>query len=139
MLGEAITSVQRVEQEEGIAITSGANSAFFGPALAWCRGAGFAELLEQMPISEGDLLLALNKTLDLGTQLREALRTGAPDDPQARRLAAKLDVGDRLLRRGIVAQSLSMVTSLPGAAQVGETQQPPASEAASTEAQQAQV
>jgi ATP-dependent RNA helicase HelY len=113
-LGAAIAGVQRIEQEEGIAVTTGANSAFFGPVLAWCRGAAFAELLEQMPISEGDLLLALNKTLDLGAQLREALRTGAPENAQARRLAAKLDVGDHLLRRGIVAQSLRLAAGVPG-------------------------
>ena len=112
-LGEAIGAVQRIEAQEELAITTGANSAFFGPVLAWCRGATFAELLELIPISEGDLLLTLNKALDLGTQLREALRAGAPDHAQARRLAAKLDVGDRLLRRGIVAQSLRLAAGLP--------------------------
>jgi ATP-dependent RNA helicase HelY len=112
-IGDALDRVRQAEAHAGIAITLGPNSTFYGPVLAWCRRATFAELLEKIPISEGDLLLTLNKALDLATQLREALRTGAPSDARARQLAAKLDVGDRLLRRGIVAQSLSLATALP--------------------------
>ncbi|HEX2033807.1 MAG TPA: DEAD/DEAH box helicase [Chloroflexota bacterium] len=112
-VGEALTTVQRAEAEAGLAITTGPNPDFYGPVLAWCRGTPFADLLERLPISEGDLLLALNKTLDLATQLREALRLGAPADLVARRIAAKLEVGDGLLRRGIVAQSLRLATGLP--------------------------
>jgi hypothetical protein len=98
-----------------MAVTGGPNPGFFGPVLAWCRGAIFGDLLERIPLSEGDLLLALNKTLDLATQLREALRLGAPNDLNARALAAKLEVGDGLLRRGIVAQSLRLATGAPAA------------------------
>jgi len=113
-LSEWIERVQAAEAQAGITITVGPNSAFYGPVLAWCRGATFAHLLDQMPISEGDLLLALNKTLDLAAQLREALRSHAPTNLNARGLVAKLEVGDRLLRRGIVAQSLKLATALPG-------------------------
>jgi ATP-dependent RNA helicase HelY len=112
-LGEAIDAVQEEEAKAGLAITTGPNPDFYGPVLAWGRGATFADLLDRIPIGEGDLLLALNKTLDLGTQVREALRVGAPDDRDARSLAAKLEVGDGLLRRGIVAQSLRLATSPP--------------------------
>jgi hypothetical protein len=120
-----------------VAITTGANRAFFGPVLAWCRGAAFADLLEKLPVSEGDLLLALNKTLDLAAQLREALRLGAPDNLAARALAAKLEVGDRLLRRGIVAQSLRLATGLPAALPPDRAAQPaaPASTGASSQVQ----
>ena len=69
--------------------------------------------VDRIPLSEGDLLLALNKTLDLAAQMREALRAGAPNEVNARSLAAKLEVGDGLLRRGIVAQSLRLATSQP--------------------------
>ena len=110
---EWIERVQAAEAQAGITITVGPNSEFYGPILAWCRGATFADLLDQMPISEGDLLLALNKTLDLAAQLREALRTGAPTNLNARGLVSKLEAGDHLLRRGIVAQSLKLATALP--------------------------
>ncbi len=129
-LGEALAAVQRAEAEAGLAITAGPNAGFYGPVLAWCRGATFASLLEQMPVSEGDLLMAMNKTLDLGSQLREALRAGAPHSSQARRLAPKLEVGDHLLRRGIVAQSLRLGTGLPAAPAVPAAAAPPERRAA---------
>ncbi|HEU5317241.1 MAG TPA: DEAD/DEAH box helicase, partial [Chloroflexota bacterium] len=110
-VGDALDRVRAAEQQAGLGITLGPNSAFYGPVLAWCRRATFAELLDKIPISEGDLLLALNKTLDLATQLRESLRTSPDSHP--RQLAAKLEVGDNLLRRGIVAQSLKLAIGLP--------------------------
>ncbi len=113
-IGEAINAVREEEARVALAITTGPNPGFFGPVLAWCRGAPFADLLDRLPVSEGDLLMALNKTLDLATQLREALRLGAPNDPGARAMVTKLEAGDRLLRRGIVAQSLRLATSSPG-------------------------
>jgi superfamily II RNA helicase len=123
----ATAAVQRAERRVGLAITTGFNPDFFGPVLSWCRGAPFAELREHVPISEGDLLLALNKTLDLATQVREALRAGAPNHLDARALAAKLEIGDRLLRRGIVAQSLRLATGVPpGAAESKDTDAAPA-------------
>jgi ATP-dependent RNA helicase HelY len=113
-LGEWQERVQHAEAQADLTITTGPNPDFFGPVLAWCRGATFADLLDRIPISEGDMLLTLNKTMDLATQLREALRSGAKTNLNARQLAAKLEVGDRLLRRGIVAQSLRLATALPG-------------------------
>ncbi|MDQ3700071.1 MAG: hypothetical protein M3442_04015, partial [Chloroflexota bacterium] len=112
-MGEVISTVRDEEARAEITITTGPNPSFSGPVLAWCRGAPFADLLDRLPVSEGDLLMALNKTLDLATQLREALRLGAPNDTNARALMAKLEAGDRLLRRGIVAQSLRLATSTP--------------------------
>ncbi len=112
-IGQALALVQREERERELAITTGPSPGFYGPILAWCRGATFAELLETIAVGEGDLLMTMNKTLDLATQLREALRAGAPNRVEARTLAAKLEVGDRLLRRGIVAQSLRLATALP--------------------------
>ena len=104
LVGESIAAIQAEESRAGLALTTGPNPGFHGPVLAWCRSATFAELLDRIPLSEGDLLLALNKTLDLAAQMREALRAGAPNEVNARSLAAKLEVGDGLLRRGIVAQ-----------------------------------
>lgn len=114
-VGNELNSVQLAEEQAGLVITTGPNPIFYGPVLSWCRRAAFNELLERIPISEGDLLLTLNKTLDLATQIREALRKGAPHNVQMRALASKFEVGDRLLRRGIVAQSLRLATALPEA------------------------
>ncbi|MBI3972043.1 MAG: DEAD/DEAH box helicase [Chloroflexi bacterium] len=113
LAGETLRVVQRAEAEADLAITTGPSPSFYGPVLAWCRGAMFAELLDNIALSEGDLLLTLNKTLDLATQIREALRTGAPESAVSRRLAPKLEVGDSLLRRGIVAQNLRLATNPP--------------------------
>lgn len=113
---DALSAVQQAEAAADLAITTGPNQSFYGSVLAWCRGAAFADLLETLPVNEGDLLLALNKTLDLATQLREALRHGTPDNHPGRALAVKLEAGDRLLRRGIVAQSLRLATAQPTSA-----------------------
>ena len=126
LVGEAIAAIQAEESRAGLALTTGPNPGFHGPVLAWCRSATFAELLDRIPLSEGDLLLALNKTLDLAAQVREALRAGAPNEINARSLAAKLEVGDGLLRRGIVAQSLRLATSQPGGELEPATPPPPA-------------
>lgn len=112
-IGETVERIQSAETQAGISITTGPNPGLYGPVLAWCRRATFAELLDKVAISEGDLLLLLNKTLDLAAQLREALRTGAPHNLNARSLATKLESGDRLVRRGIVAQNLKLATALP--------------------------
>jgi ATP-dependent RNA helicase HelY len=119
-VGRKLETVRFAEAQAGLSITTGLSQTFYGPVLAWCRRATFGELLEKMPMSEGDLLLTLNKTLDLATQVREALRHGAPESGQARGLAAKLEVGDRLLRRGIVAQNLRLATALPGTSSLPE-------------------
>jgi hypothetical protein len=137
-LDELGAEMVQAEQRVGLTITSGLNRSFHGVLTAWCRGETFGELLESVGVSEGDLLLTMNKTLDLASQMREALRSlgdvpgsgdlaadgapGARPGGRVRRgsavvdvsLAGRLEAGDRLVRRGLVAQSLKMIVNSPG-------------------------
>lgn len=137
-LDELGAEMVQAEQRVSLTITSGLNRSFYGVLTAWCRGEPFGELLDSVGVSEGDLLLTMNKTLDLASQVREALRSltevsGAGEDGadgggetrrgrRARRgngvvdesLVGRLETGDRLVRRGLVAQSLKMIVNTPG-------------------------
>jgi ATP-dependent RNA helicase HelY len=90
------------ERGEGLAISEGHNPNFYGAARAWCRGATMAEIGEQIELSEGDLVLTFNKTIDLMRQVREMLADVLPDHP----LRHRLQQAELLLRRDIVEQSL---------------------------------
>ncbi|MDP8909564.1 MAG: DEAD/DEAH box helicase [Chloroflexota bacterium] len=92
------------ERDHGIFISEGHNPSFYGAALAWCRGRSMVEIGEQIELSEGDLVLTFNKTIDLMRQVREMLADVQPDHP----LRDKLSQAERRLRRGIVEQSLSL-------------------------------
>lgn len=137
-LDELGAEMVQAEQHVGLTITSGLNRSFHGVLTAWCRGETFGELLDSVGVSEGDLLLTMNKTLDLASQMREALRSlteapgsagvaadGGSEPPPGRRarrssavvddsLVGRLESGDRLVRRGLVAQSLKMIVNTPG-------------------------
>ncbi len=90
------------ERAEGLVISEGHNASFYGAAHAWCRGATMAEIGEAIELSEGDLVLTFNKTIDLLRQVREMLTDVSPEHPLRRTLGD----AERLLRRGIVEQSL---------------------------------
>lgn len=59
---------------------------------------------EAIELSEGDLVMTFNKTIDLMRQLREMLINVDPEHP----LIDKFREAERLVRRGIVEQSLSL-------------------------------
>jgi ATP-dependent RNA helicase HelY len=86
------------ERRQDLTLTRGYNPSFDGAARAWCKGATIADLLDQMQMSEGDLVMTFNKTLDVMRQVREMLQRHDPDNP-ARTL---LWEADRLMRRGVV-------------------------------------
>lgn len=92
------------ERDHRLFISEGHNPTFYGAARAWCRGATMAEIEEQIELSEGDLVLTFNKTIDLMRQVREMLADVMPDHP----LRESLHDAEKLLRRGIVEQSLSI-------------------------------
>ncbi|CAA9558343.1 MAG: FIG005666: putative helicase [uncultured Thermomicrobiales bacterium] len=92
------------ERDHGLFISEGHNQAFYGAARAWCRGATMAEIGESLELSEGDLVMTFNKTIDLMRQVREMLADAMPDHP----LRESLRAAERLLRRGIVEQSLTL-------------------------------
>jgi ATP-dependent RNA helicase HelY len=92
------------EHAEGLVISEGHNPNFYGAARAWALGATMAEIGERLELSEGDLVLTFNKTIDLMRQVREMLADVAPDRPLRSRLAE----AERLLKRDIVEQSLTL-------------------------------
>jgi ATP-dependent RNA helicase HelY len=92
------------ERDNGLYISEGHNATFYGAARAWCRGSTMAEIGEVIELSEGDLVLTYNKTIDLMRQVREMLADVRPEHP----LRYTLQEAERLLRRGIVEQSLTL-------------------------------
>jgi ATP-dependent RNA helicase HelY len=92
------------ERDHGLYISEGHNPTFYGAALAWTRGLTMVEIGESIELSEGDLVLTFNKTIDLMRQVREMLTDVMPEHP----LRASLQASERLIRRGIVEQSLTL-------------------------------
>lgn len=92
------------ERDNGLYISEGHNGTFYGAARAWCLGATMVEICEQIELSEGDLVLTFNKTIDLMRQVRDMLVDVLPEHP----LRFGLAEAERLLRRDIVEQSLTL-------------------------------
>ena len=92
------------ERGEGLAISEGHNPNFYGAARAWARGATMAEITAQIELSEGDLVMTFNKTIDLMRQVWEMLLNVRPDHP----LRGRLQHAESLLRRDIVEHSLAL-------------------------------
>ena len=90
------------ERAEGLDVSEGHNPNFYGAARAWCRGLSMAEISDMIELSEGDLVLTFNKTIDLMRQVREMLTDVQPENP----LARSLDEAAKLMKRDIVEQSL---------------------------------
>jgi len=85
---------------------------FHGVALAWAEGHDLAAIGQRARMQEGDLVGALQKTLDLIGQLRDAALKG----PLGTNLVPLLDEADSLLRRGVVQGSYTWaVRGLPEA------------------------
>ncbi|MDI3339561.1 MAG: DEAD/DEAH box helicase [Sphaerobacter sp.] len=92
------------ERANHLFITTGHNEGFYGAVRAWCHGASVSRILEQIELSEGDLVLTFNKTLDLMRQVREMLAHAMPEHP----LRETLTQAEVLVKRDIVAQSLAL-------------------------------
>jgi ATP-dependent RNA helicase HelY len=92
------------ERRQDLSITRGYNQFFFGAARAWCKGTSIADLLSRMELSEGDLVMTFNKTLDLMRQVREMFAHQERDNP----LKTVLDEADRMMRRGVVEMAYSI-------------------------------
>lgn len=63
-----------------------------------------SQIGEAIELSEGDLVMTFNKTIDLMRQLREMLVNVDPEHL----LITKFREAEKLVRRGIVEQSLSL-------------------------------
>jgi ATP-dependent RNA helicase HelY len=103
-LDELEHEVLSEERDNRLFISEGHNPSFYGAALAWSNGATMVQIGEQLELSEGDLVLTFNKTIDLMRQVRDMLKDVIPDHP----LVARLLLAERRLRRGIVEQSLTL-------------------------------
>jgi superfamily II RNA helicase len=93
--------VLREEERHGLQMSRPLPVDFHGVALAWAEGQELASIAQRARIQEGDLVGALQKTLDLIGQLRGAAQQG----PLGQRLIPLLDEADGLLRRGVVSAS----------------------------------
>ncbi len=89
------------EERHGLQVSRPLPLDFHGLALAWANGEELGEIARRARIQEGDLVGALQKTLDLLGQLRHAATQG----PLGEGLLATLEEADRLLRRGVVEAS----------------------------------
>ena len=92
------------ERDHRLFISEGHNPSFYGPAFHWCRGWSMSQIGEAIELSEGDLVMTFNKTIDLMRQLREMLINVEPEHP----LVDKFREAEKLIRRGIVEQSLTL-------------------------------
>jgi ATP-dependent RNA helicase HelY len=92
------------ERRQEITLTRGYNVYFYGAARLWCKGTSLADLLEQMEMSEGDLVMTFNKTLDIMRQAREMLNRHEPEHY----LVGALYEADKMMRRGVVQMAQSM-------------------------------
>jgi superfamily II RNA helicase len=106
--------VLREEERHGLQISRPLPVDFHGVALAWAEGQDLASIAHRARMQEGDLVGALQKTLDLISQLRGAALQG----PLGASLVALLDEADGLLRRGVVQASYQWAVS--GLPQLGD-------------------
>jgi ATP-dependent RNA helicase HelY len=105
--------VLREEERQGLQMSRPLPVDFHGAALAWAEGHDLAVIAQRARMQEGDLVGALQKTLDLIGQLRGAALRG----PLGAGLVPRLDQADNLLRRGVVEASYTWaVRGLPDAA-----------------------
>jgi len=93
--------VLREEERTGVQISRPLPVEFHGVALAWAEGDELSQIAQRARIQEGDLVGALQKTLDLIGQLRGAAQQG----PLGAGLVPLLGEADGLLRRGVVEAS----------------------------------
>jgi superfamily II RNA helicase len=93
--------VLREEERHGLQMSRPLPVDFHGVALAWAEGHELASISQRSRVQEGDLVGALQKTLDLVGQLRGAATRG----PLGTNLVPLLDEADGLLRRGVVSAS----------------------------------
>jgi ATP-dependent RNA helicase HelY len=108
--------VLREEERQGLQMSRPLPVDFHGVALAWAEGDDLASIAQRTRLQEGDLVGALQKTLDLINQLRAAAQKG----PLGTNLVPLLDEADALLRRGVVQASyMWAVRGLPDADEAG--------------------
>jgi superfamily II RNA helicase len=97
--------VNRLEERERIRLAQGPSSWFWGVALAWCQAQSIGEITKSIELADGDVVAALNKTIDLMDQLKGLLTAYGDFN-----LLGTLSRARSLLNRGMVA----MIRTDPG-------------------------
>ena len=90
--------ISLLEEQQGIRLSQGPSSWFWGVALAWCQGDSVDQLSSRIEAAEGDIVSTLNKTVDLMDQFKALLIRY--DDYV---LLATTDTAHKMLSRGLVA------------------------------------
>ena len=98
--------VLEIERRQGVSLSSPFSPEFRGIALAWAGGADLATIAARSGLAEGDLVFALQKTIDLCKQIGVA--ASASRTPSLARRAAE---AEKLLRRGVVDSYYCWVVS----------------------------
>ncbi|HYP41032.1 MAG TPA: DEAD/DEAH box helicase, partial [Chloroflexia bacterium] len=97
-LDDLQNAIFAAERRQDLSITRGYNPYFYGAARSWCKGTSIGDILFQIDLSEGDLVMTFNKTLDIMRQAREMLARHDPDNP----LVPLFREADHMMRRGVV-------------------------------------
>src|SRR5205823_1672008 len=103
-LDDLQNAIFAAERRNNVNLTRGYNPYFFGAARAWCKGTSIADLLDQVDISEGDLVMTFNKTLDLMRQVRDMFVHYDPHNA----LLGQIEEADRMVRRGVVQMAYTL-------------------------------
>ncbi len=103
-LDDLQNAIFQAERRQDLRLTPGYNPFFFGAARAWCKGTSLADLLDSMDMSEGDLVMTFNKTLDIMRQVRDMFIHQNPENP----LLGGLQEADRMMRRGVVEMAYTL-------------------------------
>jgi superfamily II RNA helicase len=102
------------EERNGLVLTPGFTPRFWGVVLAWGQGEPLSTLVDRTGLPEGNLILAINKTLDLMRQVRDMVQHNLALIPAiGPGLLERLQTADLTLRRGILEQSLRAMDPRP--------------------------
>ncbi len=116
------TNIMGEEREHGLAISQPLNEDFRGLVLAWAQGRPLAEICRRARVAEGDLVGAVQKTLDILGQIKATLLSAEPP-PGADwgALRERVETADAVIRRGVVEASYRWaLTGPPTPEETGE-------------------
>lgn len=117
--------VLKAEQQRNLDLSKPIALDFGGAVLAWYQGVNLGELAARTRLAEGDLVMVIQKTIDLCRQVRQALRRRDATDPLIPRLAE----AEQGLRRGVIESCYRWALGLMDAeAESAEPEEMPAEE-----------
>ncbi|HST04373.1 MAG TPA: helicase-related protein, partial [Chloroflexia bacterium] len=103
-LDDLQNAIFQAERRQDLRLTPGYNPYFYGAARAWCKGTSLGDILEGVDMSEGDMVMTFNKTLDVMRQVRDMFNHHDPEHP----LRQGLVQADKMMRRGVVEMANTM-------------------------------